>query len=639
MEILGGYTRIREIGKGAYGTVFLASKNGKLFAVKEIVCPDSGDDSACRRELRGVEAMLRIPPMDGFIRIHDLEVAPDGGSFAYAMDLADDEINATAAPDARFYRPRSLAGVVSAEIALPLRECLDIAIRMASVLQRLHDFHIIHRDIKPGNILFIRGKAVLADVGLVVDDREAASIVGTPGYVPPERQGSPAGDLYGLGKTLYRISTGRPPEETGLPPCAEADTDSPYFWQWLSILSRATAEEPIRRYRNAKAFLRDLQRLRARMRFRRNFLLRAFAACAVVAAVAAPICAYRAFSPSAAPVEPMPAPVEPMPEFAEPVPAAVDPVSAPVAEPAPPVAEPVIAESTPASVEQAPASDEPEIVAPVAVPMAPEARHERLYCVIDLAGGPTADDYPVSYLDSEPDGGWPDEYKTTKLVLRRINPGRFFMGNWSPVVVSNGFYIGVFEVTQRQYELVAGADPSFRKGATRPVENLNRTMLRGDALRYPWKDASRSRAAPGTFIGHLRERTGMPFDLPLEIQWEYACRAGTRSAFNNGVDDPAAMFVVGRFFYNQGDGCGGYAEAHTSVGSYIPNAWGLYDMHGNAWEWCLDCGPTGRDGVVRGGNWHAVAELCTSSERRIVSVLDSGHENCSYGLRLCLPLP
>ena len=179
------------------------------------------------------------------------------------MDLADPEREESGPFDDN-YRPRTLASVVDAEIALPLDECLDIAIRIATVLVALQRRHIIHRDIKPGNIIFVRGKAILADVGLAIDVRDAASIVGTPGYAPPERQGSPAGDVFGLGKTLYRISTGRQPSEEGLPPCTEADIDAPFFWKWMIILSKATARDPARRYRSAKGLLRDLRRLRAK---------------------------------------------------------------------------------------------------------------------------------------------------------------------------------------------------------------------------------------------------------------------------------------------------------------------------------------------------------------------------------------
>ncbi len=260
--LLPRYTVLREIGRGEYGVVHLARRDdGGFYAVKIVQRPAEGDTRPYERELRGVLTVKRLPPLEGLVRIYDVAEAPDGSAFAYAMDLADPELDGPG-PEEAGYRPRTLASVVAAEVALPLRECLDIGIRIASVLVQLQRRHLVHRDVKPGNIVFVRGRAVLADVGLAIDERDAASIVGTPGYAPPERRGSSAGDVFGLGKTLYRISTGRLPEEEGLPPCVEADIDAPFFWKWMVILSKATARDPARRYRSAKGLLRDLKRLR-----------------------------------------------------------------------------------------------------------------------------------------------------------------------------------------------------------------------------------------------------------------------------------------------------------------------------------------------------------------------------------------
>ncbi len=267
--LLPHYRRIREIGRGEYGVVYLARYLGNYYAVKEVRRPKDDDGAgkeAYARELRGVHIVIRLPRIDGLVHIHDFAEAPDGTSFAYAMDLADPECEGVG-PANEDFRPRTLASVIDAEIALPLTDCLDIGIRMASVLVALQRQHIIHRDIKPGNILFVHGKTVLADIGLAVDARDASSIVGTPGYAPPERQGSPAGDVFSLGKTLYRISTGRLPTEEGLPPTVEADINAPFFWKWMLILSKATAHDPARRYRSAKGFLRDLRHLNLKVSF------------------------------------------------------------------------------------------------------------------------------------------------------------------------------------------------------------------------------------------------------------------------------------------------------------------------------------------------------------------------------------
>jgi serine/threonine protein kinase len=282
-----GYELLGEIGKGAYGAVFLARKDGAWCAVKCV--HRSGEDAdgvRFAREWRGVQTASRLPAIEGFAAVRDLRMAADGKSFCYAMDLADDESGLPPSPES--YRPRSLASVIDAEIALPLAECVGIGIRIASALAELQRHHVVHRDIKPGNILFFGGKAVLADVGLVADARETASVVGTPGYAPPEGVGSAGGDVFALGRTLWRISTGRPPADASLPPCAEAEVESPWFWQWLALLARATARDPALRHRSAKALLKDLRRLRRAMRLHRHRWLR-WAAWTALAAVLAPL--------------------------------------------------------------------------------------------------------------------------------------------------------------------------------------------------------------------------------------------------------------------------------------------------------------------------------------------------------------
>ena len=300
----------------------------------------------------------------------------------------------------------------------------------------------------------------------------------------------------------------------------------------------------------------------------------------------------------------------------------------------------VVAEKRIASTPFADSFAAAETVTASAPSAAPSAN--ALYCVVDLSAGPNAGKYPVSYLAAEPKGGWTDEYKTTKLVLRRIEPGKFKMCGQYDVTLTKPFYCGVFEVTQKQYELVTGGNLSFHKGDMRPVEWLSWNMIRGDSSKYNWP--SSAHVDSSTFIGKIQARTGLNFDLPTEAQWEYACRAGTTSKYNNGGDSEADLKKLGRFMLNQKmrgykepdtsfakhvpDGKGGCLEAHTVVGSYQPNAWGLYDMHGNVVEWCLDRygnlsggvtdpqgSSSGSDRVRRGGSWSSNVDGCTSSSR------------------------
>ena len=260
----GPFRPIRAVGRGAHGTVFLAEGPEGRVALK--VCPRPDDAALAaqwEREKRGWSLFSRIPPHPGLVRVFGCGVTPDGAAFWIAMELADPEPGGSdAKPET--YRPLTLASVASAETALPLGRCLRIGERIASALEHLQRHHLLHRDVKPGNVLFVRGNPVLADAGLVVDAREADSLVGTPGYEPPEHHGTPQGDVFSLGRTLWRIGTGRAPEDAGFAPCAEADTSDPDFWRFLAIVGKATAAVPERRHRSAKALRKDLARLRLR---------------------------------------------------------------------------------------------------------------------------------------------------------------------------------------------------------------------------------------------------------------------------------------------------------------------------------------------------------------------------------------
>lgn len=313
------------------------------------------------------------------------------------------------------------------------------------------------------------------------------------------------------------------------------------------------------------------------------------------------------------------------------------------------------------------------------------------YMVIDLSGGSNASNYPVSYLSSVPEGGWTDTYKTTKLVLRKIPKGMFVMGGRSTdypeaeyaglhsVTLTKDFYIGVFEVTQKQWELVMGNRPSYFTNtlyyASRPVECVSYYEIRENPLpvrvdECPGSDdpavewPSNSVVNVASFMGRLRVKTGFStFDLPTESQWEYACRAGTMTALNTGYNltnttRDAHMDLAGRYLYNRvffngttiPEASCTTDSGTAKVGSYLANVWGLYDMHGNVDEWCLDWegmypgtvtdplgAASGPYRVLRGGSWvNDYGVGCCSAYR-----FNSGpSERCSsYGFRVARTLP
>jgi len=301
-----------------------------------------------------------------------------------------------------------------------------------------------------------------------------------------------------------------------------------------------------------------------------------------------------------------------------------------------------------------------------------------LYLVVDLSEGTNATRYPVTYLDAVPEGGWTDTYKTEKLVLRRIEPGTFVMGSPTNelsrdpgretqhvVTLTKGFYVGVFEVSQRQWEQVMGKRPAYFNNAScyaaRPVESVSCNMIRGIRSGVKWPESDEVDA--DSFMGRLRLRTGTEFDLPTDAQWEYACRAGTATGFSNGKDltviDAAcpSMEGIGRYYYNSGaadNSClreSDTGKGTAKVGSYSPNAWGLYDMHGNVYEWTADWwspitntapvldpkGPAkGGCKVVRGGSWNAGGTHCRSAVRPGSRNLNNA--SSTFGFRLASPL-
>lgn len=202
---------------------------------------------------------------------------------------------------------------------------------------------------------------------------------------------------------------------------------------------------------------------------------------------------------------------------------------------------------------------------------------EKAYCVIDVSGGPSAASYPVTYLDTEPVDGWGTEYKTTKILLRRCEAGKYRMQNNKDVTLTKPFYMGVFTITQKQYLQVMGANPteSGHQGTLRPVE-VSWNVLRGNSSTYNWPTVKT--VDPNTFVGKIRAKTGLAFDLPTEAQWEYACRAGTDSDYGNGGGCNYDLRLMGH----------SWSDNSVNVGLYVSNFWGLYDMHGNVGQWCLD---------------------------------------------------
>ena len=221
-----------------------------------------------------------------------------------------------------------------------------------------------------------------------------------------------------------------------------------------------------------------------------------------------------------------------------------------------------------------------------------------------------------------------------------ISPGSFMMGSpkeekeridnetQHKVTLSKGFYMGVYTVTQEQWQEVMGNNPSEFKG----VKNL-------PVERVSWDDCQQ-------FIKKLREKDKKVYRLPSESEWEYSCLAGTKTAFHFGetISTDQANYN-GNYIYGNGKK-GVYREKTTPVDSFPANAWGLHDMHGNVLQWCQDWygdypqkdvvdpqGPEkGQLRVGRGGSWGFDPGVCRSAFR----LRDGpGTRHPSGGLRVC----
>ena len=250
------------------------------------------------------------------------------------------------------------------------------------------------------------------------------------------------------------------------------------------------------------------------------------------------------------------------------------------------------------------------------------------YYVIDISEGPKAASYSATPLDQLPADFRSKVYKSDKLILKWIEPGSFSMGqilDATPiheVTLSRGFYIGIYELTQAQWKKVMGrASFHFAGKPTHPAEMVSWESIRGESGAHDWP--AMKEPSPESFMGKLSSGIGgsLSFDLPTEAQWEFACRAGgdTRWSFGNDGE------VSGDYVWSVDNSDDSTREAGTRK----PNAWGLFDMHGNVWEICLDrfgsypqgeqTDPTGAATgwyrVWRGGGWESSLDLARSAHR------------------------
>ncbi|MDB9512193.1 bifunctional serine/threonine-protein kinase/formylglycine-generating enzyme family protein [Kamptonema animale CS-326] len=430
------------------------------------------------------------------------------------------------------------------------------------ILAFVHQQNVVHRDIKPANLMRRQdGKIVLIDFGvvkeigtLIVNGQGQTSVtvsIGTPGYMPSEQSnGRPklSSDIYAVGMVAIQALTGKTPDTL-----LEDPTTGEVIWRdrvqviqnLANILDKMVRDHFSQRYQNATEALQALSLVPSTAisphTTRRSLLqLGGFAGAGFVIAVVSQNLWNNSAQPSPSfspsPVNDPPSP-QPSPENSSPKQAPENPLSPPLS----------ISLKT----------FNFEIVTVNSTGQIANRREGQAEFFTDnLGNGVTID------MISIPGGSFVMGSPNTEA-------GRYEIEGPQHNVTVAPFFMGKYEVTQEQWEAVMGNNPSKFKGAKLPVEQVS------------WYDAV-------AFCQKLSQKTGKSYRLPSEAEWEYACRAGTKTPFYFGATiTPDLVNYHGSYTYGAAPK-GVYREKTTDVGSFPPNAFGLYDMHGNVWEYCAD---------------------------------------------------
>ena len=593
----GGYEIISKLGEGGMGTVSKARHLAldRIVALKVLPAELARDRSYVKRFVREARLAARVSHTN-LVQVYD--VGASEGRHYIAMEFVS-------------------GGDVTKLLKsgpIPEARALKIVLGVARGLQEAHDQGFVHRDIKPGNIMLTeKGVPKVTDLGLARDmeSRSAALtrsnlVMGTPHYMAPEqclgeKDIDGRADIYSLGATLFYMVCGR----------------VPFRGESSLVVIEKQVKESLPDPRSLRPDLSDgtvalIRRMMEKDRARR------FQNCAEVIAAIEEV--RRGGVPRAEaplPAVSSPAPVGPQSDGA--TDASVPGVSEQVADEGPHL--------SPGAVAGAPTARWKGATRPQEVLPPGWTPEERLVKVATPEGDIQKD---ITYYTN-----------TISMELVRIPPGEFIMGSPDDedgrnddegpqhrVRITTHYYLGAYAVTQAEYEKVTGRNPACFKGARNPVEQVS------------WKDAVE-------FCKRLSEQEGVPYRLPTEAEWEYACRAGTTTPFNTGrtIAGDQANYD-GKYSYGHGRP-GVQRDKAVPVGSFNANGFGLHDMHGNVWEACGDLydedyyrqsevndpkGPGHGDSrVLRGGSWYNRPAYCRSASR---VGYDPEHQSFNTGFRV-----
>jgi formylglycine-generating enzyme required for sulfatase activity len=635
-----------EVGRGGTASVYRCAaasqvRAGEVVAVKVPAPGLMADAAACARFVKEIEVSLRLSAdrRPSVVQTLGYEVFddPHTGRELYGMVL-------------EYIDGPSLAQFLAQRQAknkpLTPKEIVHVLKPVCEALGHAHAQNVYHRDIKPHNVMLTGDGAVkLTDFGIarVLEDCRATLTgqgeVGTPVYMPPDRDFDVRSDVYLLGNLLLELLTFDPRGDV------ESRTDCPPAWMELvaDSMNRLKGKRP----GGALEFLARLE--------------------------------YQPATPTeepAAPTAPLPPP--PPPKEKEPESRPPDEFTARVQR------EKQRVEAAHETARRCAETEYDYAAAARALePIAEHLRDDELYATVcrkrdrvaqldreiriaveamRLQGlAPKVEELlrlqpnraDLSRLLAELPEAPPEITNSIGMKLVRIPAGKFLMGSPKEeqrrnddegpvheVEITQPFYLGIYPVTQGKYERVRAANPSLYE-RLRGINPSHFKIVRGyDTRRFPvesvsWKDAVEF----CRLLSAMPEekRAGRVYRLPTEAEWEYACRAGASDSQPFYFDKPTAILSPSDANFDGRQPYGGrkgrFLGHPSPVGSYSPNAFGVYDMHGNVWEWCSDLydaryyrdsprkDPQGPEDsreerrVLRGGSWLDGGESCRAALR------------------------
>jgi len=578
---VGVYKILGQVGKGGMGVVYMAKDMalGRMAALKFLPAALAEDPQMVERFGREARAAASLNHPN-IVTIYGTGRHETG--YFIAMELVEGE---------------SLTALMKEEGRFDPKKALEIIGQVTDALVASHAHQIVHRDIKPENIMVdASGRVRVMDFGLAWAGFETTRLtstgmtMGTPQYMSPEQWADSRvderSDIYSLGVVFFEMLAGRLPfganTPVGLmrkvvdqPAPSLSEVGVEVAWGLSEIVNKMLAKKPEDRFASAAALREQLGH----------------------------------FSEELAQAD-----------------RGLSGFSAPGSE--------LLLERFDHESEELKQASLARIEHTVEARQAHEqespVQHRRRFVLAGLAAGVLAAAAVwLLYGVASRNGLYASVFLDEDFVW--IAPGTFDMGSPEneagrkddeirhPVTLTNGFWMSKYEVTQQQWAVVMGENPSFLRGEDRPIENVS------------WDDVQR-------FLDRLNGSEGTDFRLPTEAEWEYACRAGSSAAYCFGAVE-ARLAEFGWYAENS-DG-----QTHA-VGQKKPNAWGLYDMHGNVTEWCQDWAsvydpggavdPTGPEWgtrrVGRGGSFAVVSEKCRAADR---SAADPANRGADLGFRVC----